>query len=104
MNDKRIKERIARGKIGCKMYDWWNVNQVKNISKQKTRHPCQMPVEVMKNIIATLPNDVTVIDPFCGSGTTGVACGLIGMNFVGCDINQEYCDIARMRIQEAYND
>ena len=32
-NDKRIKERIAEGKTGCKLYDWWEINQVKNVSK-----------------------------------------------------------------------
>ena len=71
--DKRIKERIARGCAGAKLYDWWNVNQVKNISKDKTEHPCQMPLQVMKNIIGILPNNCIIIDPFMGSGTTGVA-------------------------------
>ena len=72
-NDKRIKERIARGQTGAKLYDWWNVNQVKNTSAEKTEHPCQMPLEVMKRIIGILPDHITVIDPFMGSGTTGVA-------------------------------
>ena len=43
-NDKRIQKRIAEGKTGAKLYDWWNVNQVKNNSKEKTAHPCQMPL------------------------------------------------------------
>lgn len=72
-NDKRIKERIARGCQGAKLYDWWNINQVKNTSAEKTAHPCQMPLEVMKRIIGILPNNITVLDPFMGSGTTGVA-------------------------------
>lgn len=72
-NDKRIKERIARGAKGAKLYDWWNINQVKNVSKEKTGHPCQMPLEVMKRVIGILPDGITVIDPFMGSGTTGVA-------------------------------
>lgn len=72
-NDKRIKERIARGETGAKLYDWWNINQVKNISKQKTGHPCQMPIEVMKRVIGILPKDAIIVDPFMGSGTTGVA-------------------------------
>lgn len=49
-NDKRIKERIARGCTGGKLYDWWNINQVKNVSKKEISHPCVMPLEVMKNI------------------------------------------------------
>ena len=37
LNDKRIKERIANGKTGAKLYDWWEINQVKNVSKENTR-------------------------------------------------------------------
>ena len=72
-NDKRIKERIARGEKGAKLYDWWNINQVKNTTKDKTAHPCQMPLEVMKRAIGILPKDSIIIDPFMGSGTTGAA-------------------------------
>lgn len=63
-NDKRIKQRIAEGKTGAKLYDWWNINQVKNVSKDKTKHPCQMPIEVMENIIGILPYDSVIVDPF----------------------------------------
>ena len=72
-NDKRIKERIARGQTGAKLYDWWNINQVKNTSVEKTAHPCQMPIEVMKRVVGVLPDGITIIDPFMGSGTTGAA-------------------------------
>ena len=72
-NDKRIQKLIASGKKGGRLYDWWNINQVKNVNKDKTGHPCQMPVEVMKNIIGVLPDDCVIVDPFMGSGTTGVA-------------------------------
>jgi DNA modification methylase len=97
-NDKRIKERIARGLTGCKLYDWWNVNQVKNVSKDKTGHPCQMPVEVMKNIVGILPDGITVLDPFMGSGTTGLACKELDVPFIGIELDEEYFNIARVRI------
>jgi site-specific DNA-methyltransferase (adenine-specific) len=80
------------------MYDWWNVNQVKNVSREKTKHPCQMPVEIMKNIISTLPENSTVVDCFMGSGTTAVACIDLGYDFIGVEINKDYYDIARRRI------
>lgn len=99
-NDKRIKERIARGCTGAKLYDWWNINQVKNVSKEKTEHPCQMPLEVMKKIIGILPEDYIICDPFMGSGTTGVACKELNRNFIGIELSQEYCDIAVRRINE----
>lgn len=97
-NDKRIKERIKQGKTGCKLYDWWNINQVKNVSKDKTNHPCQMPIEVMKNIIGILPDDYIILDPFMGSGTTAIACIELGKNFIGCEIDEEYYNIAKERI------
>lgn len=102
-NDKRIKERIKRGLTGCKLYDWWNINQVKNVSKDKTAHPCQMPIEVMKNIIGILPNDITIIDPFMGSGTTGVACKIYNKDFIGFEIDEEYFNIAKERIYGGIN-
>lgn len=103
-NDKRIKERIKNGHTGAKLYDWWNINQVKNVSKDKTGHPCQMPLEVMKNIIGILPYDATIIDPFMGSGTTGLA--VIEMNkeqnatrkFIGIELDEEYFKIAENRL------
>ena len=99
-NDKRIKKRIAEGKTGCKLYDWWNINQVKNVSKEKTKHPCQMPLEVMKNIIGILPKDYIVIDPFMGSGTTGVACLELGRDFIGIELDEKYFNIAQQRIND----
>jgi DNA modification methylase len=101
LNDKRIQERIARGCKGAKLYDWWEINQVKNISKEKTEHPCQMPLEVMKRIIGILPDDVIIVDPFMGSGTTGVACKMLNKDFIGIEIDKKYFDIASKRINES---
>jgi len=84
--------------MGCKIYDWWNVNQVKNVSKDKTKHPCQMPIEVMKNVVAMLPDNSTVVDIFMGSGTTAQACIDLGYDFVGVEIDESYYNIAKNRI------
>ena len=97
-DDRRIQERIQRGLLGGKLYDWWNINQVKNTSKDKTEHPCQMPIEVMKNIVALLPKDSTIVDTFMGSGTTAQACIDLGYDFVGCEIDEKYFEIAKQRI------
>lgn len=99
-NDKRIKELIAKGKTGAKLYDWWNVNQVKNVSKNKTAHPCQMPLRVMKNIIGILPDDALIIDPFMGSGQTGIACKELDRDFIGIEIDKEYFKIAKKLIED----
>lgn len=100
-NDKRIKKLIENGSQGTNLYDWWNVNQVKNVSKEKTAHPCQMPIEVMDRIIKLLPSGIKVIDPYCGSGTTGIACIQNGIDFIGIELVKEYAEIARMRIAES---
>lgn len=98
LNDKRIKERMSRGIIGGRLYDWWEVNQVKNVSKKELNHPCVMPLEVMKRIIGILPKDILVYDPFCGVATTGLACKELGIDFVGTEIEEEYCEIAKRRL------
>ena len=60
-----------------------------------------MPIEVMKNVIGILPKDVTVIDPFMGSGTTGMACAELGVDFVGIELDKGYFEIAQTRIKQA---
>ena len=60
-----------------------------------------MPLQVMKNIIGILPEDCVIIDPFMGSGTTGVACKELGRDFIGVELDKDYFDIAYKRINEA---
>ena len=66
-------------------------------------HPTQKPVEVMVWCIEKLPTGcATILDPFMGSGTTGVACAKLGRSFIGIEIEPKYFDIACRRIDEAY--
>lgn len=97
-NDKRIQERIARGIEGGKLYDWWEINQIKNVSEEKFDHPCQIPLEIMKRIIGILPKDYIIVDPFMGTGTTGVACKELGYDFIGVEIDEKYFEIANKRL------
>lgn len=89
------------GYVGAAMYDWFVVNQVKNVSKTKDgiNHPCTMPVEVMERIVGVLPKGVTVIDPFMGAGTTGIACKKLGYDFIGIELDNDYFRIAEERIK-----
>jgi len=66
-------------------------------------HPTQKPIDVMKFSIekAKLPEGATILDPFMGSGTTGVACVQTGRNFIGIEIDPTYFAIAEKRIKEA---
>ena len=66
-------------------------------------HPTQKPVELMKWCIEQLPPDAeTILDPFAGSGTTGVACAKLGRKFIGIELDPGYFDIACKRIEDAY--
>lgn len=64
-------------------------------------HPTQKPVEVMRWAISHCPDAQTILDPFMGSGTTGVACMKLGRKFIGIEIEEKYCQIAAKRIAEA---
>jgi hypothetical protein len=68
----------------------------------KPEHPSPKPVEYMVKLVERLtePGD-TILDPFCGSGTTGVACMQTGRNFIGIELDPGYADIARRRIADA---
>ena len=98
LNDKRIQKRIAEGKTGAKLYDWWNINQVKNVSKEKTKHPCQIPEQLISNIIKTTAKEnELIIDTFAGSGTTGIVANNLGHDSLCFEIDQEYCEIIKER-------
>jgi DNA modification methylase len=98
-NDKRIKKRILDGKTGAKLYDWWEINQVKNNSKQKTNHPCQIPEEIIKRIIhTTAKKDDIIIDVFAGSGTTSKVAKQMGFDSISYEIDKNYCNIINDRL------
>lgn len=65
-------------------------------------HPSPKPIEYMRKLVLRLtePGDL-ILDPFCGSGTTGVACIQTGRRFIGIEIEPKYAAIARRRISEA---
>jgi DNA modification methylase len=67
------------------------------------QHPTQKPIALMQWCLGFLPNADTILDPFMGSGTTGVACVNLGRKFIGIELDEDYFDIACRRIQEAYN-
>ncbi len=88
---------------------WWSRGRgvyIKSISGQRHRstagglHPTQKPVELMAWMLEKSSNPGgLVIDPFCGSGTTCVAAKMLGRNYIGIDISEDYCEIARLRLK-----
>lgn len=70
---------------------------------EETGHPTTKPTGWMVRVVklSAAPGE-TVLDPFMGSGTTGVACAKLGRKFIGIEIEPKYFDIACKRIDEAY--
>lgn len=96
--DKRIKKRIEEGKT-AKGYDWWEINQVKNVSKKDNPHPCPIPYELAKKIIlSTTKEGDTIVDPFAGSGTVLKAARDAGRNYIGFDIDKNYTEYAKKQL------
>ena len=82
----------------CRVFDY------SPSSSEPKQHPTQKPVALMKWCIKHLPADAqTILDPFMGSGTTGVACVKLGRKFIGIEIDPDYFEIACKRIRDAYN-
>jgi hypothetical protein len=91
-NDKRIQKMMAAGKQ-ARLYDFWSVDQVKNVSKNKTGnpHPCPIPEEIVRRIILTTtqPGQL-VVDPFAGSGTVLKVAKELGRKYIGFEIDPVY--------------
>ena len=85
-----------------KRYVIRNHGFIRDSKDERTGHPTQKPTELFAAIINdfTRPGDL-ILDPFCGSGTTGIACVQTGRRFIGVEIDPGYADIARARIAKA---
>jgi site-specific DNA-methyltransferase (adenine-specific) len=73
--------------------------RVNGIEKE---HQTQKPIELMADLLGVRPEWKTVLDPFMGAGTTGVACAKLGKRFIGIERERHYFDIACQRIREAH--
>ena len=80
-----------------------NVLIVGRVHSSDREHQTEKPVDLIEAIVETVSGEgMTVLDPFMGSGTTGVACVNLGRKFIGIEIEPRYFDIACRRIEEAY--
>tara|TARA_B100002003_G_C14019927_1_gene491873 strand:+ start:111 stop:1028 length:918 start_codon:yes stop_codon:yes gene_type:complete len=82
-------------------YDVWDMPNVKANHIEKTSHPCQYPISLVERLInATTNKGDIVFDPFLGAGTTIIAAIKNGRRAVGSELNAEYYEIAKERIQK----
>lgn len=79
----------------------FHFDALRGFNPDKNGHPTQTPLNLMIRIVGALANlGMTVVDPFMGSGTTGVAALRLGRRFIGIDIESQYFDIACKRIDQ----
>ena len=77
----------------------------RNKSISNNNHPTVKPTDLMRYLVRLVtPKEGIVLDCFMGSGSTGKACALEGFNFVGIDLDKDYCKIAKARIDKAIED
>ena len=93
---------------------WTNLNQAVRLKRhqwngmarqnaeRRYNHPTKKPLGVMEWCLSFLPDAQIILDPFMGSGTTGVACVNLGRKFIGIEIEPKYFDIACERIEATY--
>ena len=94
-------EEMKRASKGRQMQSLWHIKPPYPYEKRYGKHPTQKPEALLERIIAasTCPGDL-VLDPFCGSGTTGVVCARLGRRFVGFDLDEQYLAVAAKRIED----
>lgn len=89
--DKRIRSNLANGSRGRMPYDWLCYNLVKNVSKEKTFHACQIPQGLSELLIksCTMPEDIVLI-LFGGSGSELEVCKANKRNYISAEIDEKY--------------
>ena len=96
------KQGVSKAKKGiARCRDYVAVGTGKVDKSKDNIHPAQYPPELVEWIVKLLcPEDGLVLDPFVGSGTTAVACKKLGRKFVGIEVDPDYCEVARNRLQK----
>jgi adenine-specific DNA-methyltransferase len=96
------KGEFSGNPLGKNPSDVWDIPNVKAKHVEKTAHPCQFPVAIPRRLILALTKkNALVLDPYMGSGSTGVAAMLEGRRFVGGDTKPKYLKIAKRRVLAA---
>ena len=100
--DPRIQERIRQGSAGRMPYSWLKFNLVKNVSRQKADHPCQIPEGLSELLIksGTKPGD-SVFILFGGSGSETALAKKLGLTWLTGELQPYYCEIIAERLSRA---
>lgn len=92
----------TKGKYKTKSNNLSNILKFRRVAPAKLHHSCEKPVALLELLIEESTEEKSiVIDPFMGSGSTGVACKNLNRNFIGMELDDKYFEIAKRRISEA---
>jgi len=93
------KGQLSGNPLGKNPSDVWEIGNVKHNHPEKTSHPCQFPEELCERLVLAMTNEGdSILDPFMGSGTTGVAAKNLNRSFIGIELDEGYFQIAKNRI------
>ncbi len=100
-NDKRIRQRIAQGSKGRMPYSWFYFDLVKNVSHEKTKHPCQIPQGLYEMLLkaSTRAGDIALV-LFGGSGSEIEVTRRLGRHFISAEIDPEYHRLIMERLKK----
>lgn len=92
-------------RTGKQMRSVWSIPSTPRREKTHGIHPTQKPFELLRRVVAMCSNEGDlVLDPFCGSGTTGVASCVLNRRFVGIDLEKEFLELTANRMRSANED
>ncbi len=99
--DKRILQNIANGSKGRMPYDWFSFNLVKNVSKEKTFHSCQIPQKLTEMLIksCTMPGNIVLV-LFAGSGSEVEVCKVLKRQYISAEIDEKYYRMVIDRLEK----
>ena len=98
------KGELSGNPLGKNPEDVWDIPNVKANHIEKLNHPCQFPVALARRLVLALSNkgDI-VLDPFSGVASTGVAALLEKRRFIGSELDEDYAELAEVRLAQAIN-
>ena len=99
--DEKERNRLSKKEWLDYTKQVWNISVPHKRNESYGKHPALMPAEITRRCVRmfSFVGD-TILDPMCGSGTTCKMAKILGRNYLGIDISEEYCRIARERVMQ----
>lgn len=98
---RNLWQLVENEEVKTELQNLWEISSPPSGEKKFGKHPTQKPLELLKRIIiASTQEGDLILDPFCGSSTTGVAAVMLGRKYVGIDLEREYLELSVKRLTD----